>query len=61
MRQAAANKESLDKYRDKLTFEEKDKVTDAISDYVVFLSRLFNVNFNINYEVPTIEPVSKNK
>lgn len=60
MRQAAANKECLDEYRDKLSFEEKDKVADAISDYVVFLNRLFKVDFNINYEVPKIEPVSKN-
>ena len=59
MKQAVANKESLDNYRDKLTFEEKEKVTDAISDYVVFLSRLFKVDFNINYEVPKIEPVNK--
>lgn len=60
MRQAAENKERLDDYREKLSFEEKDKVTDAISDYVVFLSRLFNVDFHINYEVPKIEPVNNN-
>ena len=59
MQQAAIYKTSLDQYRDNLSFEEKDKVTDAISDYVVFLSRLFNVDFNINYEVPQLEPVQK--
>ena len=59
MRQAAANKESLDAYREKLSFAEKDNVTNAISDYVVFLSKLFRLDFNINYEVPNIEPVNK--
>lgn len=59
MQQAAINKNGLDQYRDKLVFEEKDKVIDAISDYVVFLSRLFKVDFNINYEVPKIDPVIK--
>ena len=59
MQQAAINKNSLDQYREKLAFENKDKVANAISDYVVFLSRLFKVDFNINYEVPKIEPVNK--
>ena len=40
-------------------FDEKDKVVDAISDYVVLLRRLFNVDFNINYEVPKVTPVVK--
>lgn len=61
MRQAAANKESLDEYREKLSFEEKDNVISAIADYVVFLSKPFRVDFNINYEVPIIEPVNKNE
>lgn len=59
MQQAAINKNSLDQYREELAFENKDKVANAISDYVVFLSRLFKVDFNINYEVPKIEPVNK--
>lgn len=59
MQQAAINKNSLDQYREKLAFENKDKVANAISDYVVFLSRLFKVDFNINYELPKIEPVNK--
>lgn len=59
LQQAATYKEGLVKYSEKLVFEEKDKVADAISDYVVFLSRLFKVDFNINYEVPQIEPVVK--
>lgn len=49
----------LDKYREEIVFEEKDKVVDAISDYVVFLSKLFRVDFNINYEVPIVKPVVK--
>jgi len=57
LQQATINKNSLDQYRGELVFEEKDKVVNAISDYVVFLSRLFKVDFNINYEVPKIEPV----
>lgn len=57
LKQAAINKEGLDQYRDSLIFEYKDSVVNAISDYVVFLSRLFKVDFNINYEVPKIEPV----
>lgn len=32
-------------------------MADAISDYVVFLSKLFRVDFNINYEIPQLEPV----
>lgn len=59
LQQAAVNKEGLEQYRDKLIFDEKDKVVNAISDYVVFLSRLFKVDFNINYEVPKVEPVIK--
>ena len=57
LQQATDYKMRLDKYRDELVFEEKDKVVDAISDYVVFLSKLFRVDFNINYELPKIEPV----
>lgn len=57
LKQAAINKESLDQYIEKLNFEEKDKVAEAISEYVVFLCRLFKVEFNINYEVPKIDPV----
>ena len=60
LKQAAINKEGLDQYRDNLVFEYKDSVVNAISDYVVFLSRLFKVDFNINYEVPKIEPVKTN-
>ena len=59
MQQAVANKNGLDEYRENLSFEEKEKVTDAISDYVVFLSKLFKVDFNINYEIPQLEPVKK--
>lgn len=59
LQQAAKNKEGLDKYRDEIVFDEKDKVVDAISDYVVLLRRLFNVDFNINYEVPIVTPVVK--
>lgn len=59
MQQAAINKNGLDEYREKLTFNEKDNVINAISDYVVFLSKLFSVDFNINYEVPQMEPVKK--
>lgn len=59
LKQAAINKSGLDQYREKLVFEEKEKVAEAISDYVVFLRRLFKVNFNINYEVPSIKPVNK--
>ena len=59
LQQASTSKNELDKYREKIEFEEKDNVTNAISDYVVFLSRLFKVDFNINYEVPKIEPVNK--
>lgn len=59
LQQATMYKERLDKYRDKMVFEEKDKVVDSISDYVVFLSRLFNADFNINYEVPKVKPVVK--
>lgn len=59
LKQASIKKESLDQYIENLKFEEKDKVADAISDYLVFLRRLFNVDFNINYEVPKIEPVIK--
>ena len=61
LEQATNYKLSLDKYRVELDFEEKDKVVDAISDYVVLLRRLFNVDFNINYEVPIVKPVEKNK
>lgn len=61
LQQAATNKENLVKYSEKLEFKEKDKVLDAISDYVVFLSRLFKEGFNINYEVPQVEPVVKNE
>ena len=61
MQHAAENKKNLDEYREKLTFKEMDNVKDALSDYVVFLSRLFKVDFNINYEVPNIEPVNKKK
>ncbi len=57
LHQAKEFEKGLEQYREKLVFEEKDKVIDAISDYVVFLSRLFKVDFNINYEVPKIEPV----
>lgn len=59
LKQATLNKEGLDQYRENLLFENKDSVVKAISDYVVFLSRLFKVDFNINYEVPKIEPVKK--
>lgn len=59
LKHAAINKSGLDQYREKLVFEEKDKVTEAITDYVVFLRRLFKVNFNINYEIPSIKPVNK--
>lgn len=59
MQQAVVNKQSLDKYRENLGFKEQEKVKNAISDYVVFLSKLFNVDFNINYEVPIIKPVVK--
>lgn len=59
LEQATNYKLSLDKYREELNFEEKDKVVDAISDYVVLLRRLFNVDFNINYEVPIVQPVVK--
>lgn len=59
LQQATTNKDGLEQYREKLVFEEKDKVEDAISDYVVFLSRLFKVVLNINYEVPRINPVIK--
>lgn len=59
MQQAAENKQGLDNYRENLFFEEKENVTNAISDYVVFLSKLFKVDFNINYELPKIEPVIK--
>ena len=59
LEQATSYKLNLDKYREEIVFEEKDKVVDAISDYVVFLRRLFNVDFNINYEVPIIKPVVK--
>lgn len=61
LKQAAINKASLDKYIEDLKFEEKDKVADAITDYLVFLCRLFKVDFNINYEVPAIESVKKDK
>ena len=54
------NKKGLDEYRENLKFEENKKVADAISDYVVFLRRLFKVDFNINYEVPKVEPVNNN-
>lgn len=57
LQQATTNKNELDQYREKIEFEEQDNVVNAISDYVVFLSRLFKVDFNINYEVPNIEPV----
>lgn len=57
--QATKNKDGMDKYREEIVFEEKDKVVNAISDYVVFLRRLFNVDFNINYEVPIVKPVAK--
>ena len=60
LQQAAINKSGLEQYRENFVFEEKDKVVDAISDYVVFLSRLFKVDFNIKYDVPQIEPVIKN-
>lgn len=59
LHQAAINKSGLDQYRDKLVFKEKDNVANAISDYVVLLSRLFKVEFNINYEVPEIVPFKK--
>ena len=59
LQQATTNKNGLDQYREKIEFGEKDNVVNAISDYVVFLSRLFKVDFNINYEVPKIEPVNK--
>ena len=59
MQQAVSNKQSLDKYRENLDFKEQDNVKNAISDYVVFLSKLFNVDFNINYDLPKIEPVNK--
>ena len=59
LHQAAISKDGLEQYIEKLVFEEKEKVTDAISDYVVFLRRLFNVDFNINYELPPIVPVKK--
>lgn len=59
LQQAAKTRKELDHFREKLVFEDKDKVADAISDYVVFLSRLFKVEFNINYELPRIEPVIK--
>ena len=59
LQQATTNKNGLDQYRDTIEFEERDNVANAISDYVVFLSRLFKVDFNINYEVPKIEPVNK--
>lgn len=59
LEQATNYKLSLDNYREGLDFEEKDKVVAAISDYVVFLRRLFNVDFNINYEVPIVNPVVK--
>ena len=61
LQQAAINKNGLEQYRENLVFEEKQKVADAISDYVVFLRRLFNVDFNINYELPQIVPVNKTK
>lgn len=57
--QATLSKNGLDKFREELKFEERDKVAEAISDYIVFLRRLFNVKFNINYEVPNIKPVNK--
>ena len=57
LKQAALNRESLERHIESVRFEEKDKVADAISDYVVFICRLFKVDFNINYEVPKIEPV----
>lgn len=60
LKQAAMNKKGLDEYREGLVFEENKKVADAISDYVVFLRRLFKVDFNINYEVPKVEPVNIN-
>lgn len=59
LQQATNNKNSLEQYRDKLVFEEKEKVADALSGYVVFLSKLFKVDFNINYELPQIKPVIK--
>ncbi|MBQ8457186.1 MAG: hypothetical protein IJ540_06250 [Prevotella sp.] len=59
LQQATTNKNGLDQYRETIEFEERDNVANAISDYVVFLSRLFKVDFNINYEVPKIEPVNK--
>lgn len=59
LKQAALSRESLERHIESVRFEEKDKVADAISDYVVFLCRLFKVDFNINYEVPKIEPVVK--
>ena len=55
----STSKNELNKNPEKIEFEDKDNVTNAISDYVVFLSRLFKVDFNINYEVPKIEPVNK--
>lgn len=59
LKQATIYKLNLDQYREKLTFEEKDNVANAISDYLVLLCRLFKVDFNINYEIPIIEPVIK--
>lgn len=59
LQQAAKNKEDLDNYRNKIVFEEKDKVEESISGYEVFLSRLFDVDFNINYELPKVKPVVK--
>lgn len=61
LQKAAAIRNDLDQYRENLTFKEKDKVADAISNYVVFLYKLFKVEFNINYEVPKIEPVKNDK
>ena len=59
LKQATIYKLNLDQYREKLTFEEKENVANAISDYLVLLCRLFKVDFNINYEIPIIEPVIK--
>lgn len=59
LKQATIYKLNLDQYREKLKFEEKENVANAISDYLVFLCRLFKVDFNINYEIPKIEPVIK--
>lgn len=59
LKQAALYREGLEQHIENVKFEEKDKVAEAISDYVVFLCRLFKVDFNINYEVPKINPVVK--